>query len=403
MNERARLAAALGALHERVPLGMRLGLESMREALARAGHPERAFDVVHVAGTNGKGSTAAMVASMACAAGYRVGLYTSPHLVRFAERIRIDGEMIDEGTLVHVLEDALRIGADLSFFETATLAAFLAFRAMNVALAVVEVGLGGRLDATNVIDTPLVTAITSIGFDHQDLLGDTLASIAREKAAIARSGVPMVLGFLPPDAEAAAIEVATAVEARIVRCSELPSWVHVGLGGRHQHDNARVAFAIGQELGLSEEVRGRGVSEARWPGRLEPLDVREGAFRGRWLLDGAHNPDGARALVHALRGQDVGAIVFGALADKSWREMLAIVGTIDVPRFYATPAGRTPVAPAELAALLPGTSSATLAEALQLARDAAGEGRVVVAGSLYLVGAARALLMALEPDPIVAL
>lgn len=403
MSDKARLATALGALYARVPLGMRLGLEPMREACARAGNPERSFDVVHVGGTNGKGSTSAMVSAMACAAGLRVGLYTSPHLVRFAERIRIDGEAVDDGTLVHVLEDALRIGADLSFFETTTLAAFLAFRALNVDIAVIEVGIGGRLDATNVIDTPKVTAVTSVGLDHQDKLGDTLAAIAREKAAIAKPGVPMVFGPLPLEADAAAVEIAAAANARIVRCSELPPWVHVGLGGPHQRDNARVAFTIGGELGLPEEVRGRGVSEARWPGRLEPLDVRDGPYRGRWILDGAHNPDGARALVEALRGQHVGALVFGALADKAWREMLATLASLDVPRFYTPPAGRAPVAPAELASLCAGTEAESLSDALQMARDAAGEGRVVVAGSLYLVGAARALLMNLEADPIVAL
>lgn len=403
MSAPDRLAAALTALYARVPLGMRLGLDPMRQACAAAGHPERAFEVVHIGGTNGKGSTCAMVASMGRAAGHRVGLYTSPHLVRFAERIRIDGQPLDDEALVAALEQALRIGADLSFFETATLAAFLAFRDAGVHVAVVEVGIGGRLDATNIVERPHVTAITNVAFDHRDKLGDTLGAIAREKAAIAKRGVPLVLGPLGEEADAAAIEVATRAEARVVRCLDLPPEVHVGLAGRHQRDNARVAFTIGAELGLPADVRARGISEVSWPGRLERIVVDEGAWAGQWILDGAHNPDGVKALAVAVGRESIGAVVFGALADKEWREMLDVLAHLRAPRVYVAPHGRLPAAPELLASVLPGAPAASLPDALRRAREAAREAAVVIAGSLYLVGEARALLLGLTPDPIVAL
>ena len=402
-GSRERLAEALAALHERVPLGMRLGLDPMRAACARAGHPERAFEIVHVAGTNGKGSTCAMVDAMARAAGRRTGLYTSPHLVRFAERIRVDGEPIGDSALAAALEEALEVGGDLSFFEVATFAALLAFREAAVELAVLEVGLGGRLDATNVV-TPRVTAITGIALDHQDMLGVTLDAIAREKAAIAKPGVPMVLGALPEEARAAAVAVAIANGARLVDALPLPADARVGLLGPHQRDNARVAWTVGAELGLADDARARGLMDARWPGRLERVEVRGADLAGPWLLDGAHNPDGARALVRAVEGEDVGAVVFGALEDKAWREMLGVVAAgIDAPRVYVAPAGRAAADLAELRGIADGSVASAVAEALRAARRTAGARSVVVCGSLYLVGEARAGLLGLMRDPTVAL
>jgi dihydrofolate synthase / folylpolyglutamate synthase len=383
---------------------MRLGLDPMRAACVRTDHPERSFQVVHIGGTNGKGSTCAMVEAMARAGGLRTGLYTSPHLVRFAERIRIDGEPVDDSTLTRVLEQALSIGGDLSFFETATLAAFLAFRAAKVKLAVVEVGIGGRLDATNVIPSPRCSAITGVALDHQDKLGDTLDAIAREKAAIAKPGVPMVLGALPDEARKAAVEIAMAQGARIVETTMLPPEVRVGLEGPHQRENARVAWTIGGELGFPDDVRARGLSEARWPGRLERIVVKEGELAGSWILDGAHNPDGARALVRALAREQVGAVVFGALEDKAWREMLAVIAAgLDAPRLYAEPKGRAPATAELLGTVASGEGAASVAEALAKARARAGSRPVVVCGSLYLVGEARGELLGLPADPIVAL
>src|SRR5580704_6647193 len=192
---------------------MRLGLEPMREACARFGNPERAFESVHVAGTNGKGSVCAMVESIARAAARRTGMFTSPHLCRFAERIRIAGEPLDDATLEDTLDRALDGAPELSFFETATLAAFLAFREANVDFAIVEVGIGGRLDATNVLPRPRAAAITRIALDHTDRLGPTLVEIAREKAGIAKAGLDLVVGPLPADARAAVDEVARSLGA----------------------------------------------------------------------------------------------------------------------------------------------------------------------------------------------
>jgi len=404
------LAEALAALYARVPLGMRLGLDAMRVACAKENHPERAFAAVHIGGTNGKGSTCAMVESAARANGKKTGMYTSPHLIRFAERIRINGEPIDDAFLVRVLGQALA-HEDLSFFETATLAAFLAFREARVDLAVVEVGIGGRLDATNVLESPRVTAITGVALDHQDKLGDTLALIASEKAAIAKPGVPMVLGHLPPEAHGVALDVTTKAGARIVASLPLPSDVHLGLEGAHQRTNARVAWTIAKELGLDEPKTRAGLATAHWPGRLERIktESRDGDGDGdcEWLLDGAHNPEGARALVTALTSVRVGAVVFGALEDKQWREMLTILTEVAAPRIYVRPQGR---APASLTAMLecaPGTQATSVPEAMETARRLAGTDSpprvVVVCGSLYLVGEARALLLQIKPDRIVAL
>lgn len=390
------LSSVLGALYARVPLGMRLGLDAMREACARADHPEAALAAVHVGGTNGKGSTAAMVESIARAAGMRTGLYTSPHLTRFAERIRIDGEPIADDALRALLDRALVIGAELSFFETATLAALLAFREAKVDLAVIEVGIGGRLDATNVIPPPRCAAVTKVALDHQDRLGETLEAIAREKAAIAKAGAPIVLGRMPAAVRAAAEVVARAAGARVIALDdeprrELPQ--AIGLPGSYQRDNAEVAWRIAEELGIDEAARARGLAAARWPGRFERIETPEGPV----ILDGAHNPDGVRALVAALgeAGVRPAAVVFGALADKAWREMEGELAAIDARRFHAAPQGRP-------AADLPDTLP--LEDALRAARAAAGAGGVVVVcGSIYLVGEARGRLLGLPADPPVAL
>jgi dihydrofolate synthase/folylpolyglutamate synthase len=409
------LRRALDALYARVPLGMRLGLEAMRAACTLAGNPERAFQVAHVAGTNGKGSTCAMVESMARAAGKKTGLYTSPHLCRFAERIRIDGAPISDEELASVLERALDLGPELSFFETATLAAFLAFRDHRVDLAVIEVGIGGRLDATNVVPPPRISAITRVAFDHMDRLGNTLEEIAREKAGIAKSGVPIVLGPMAPEVRAAALDVALAAGALPIVLGDDPDAVtrdaiELGLRGAYQHDNARIASRIARELGINEAARREGLAATRWPGRFEQLEVTSGPLLGTWILDGAHNPDGARALVHALGeppaagGAKPAAVVFGALADKAWASMLDVLAALPCPRVYAAPRGRAATDPAILARHVPGHVAASLPDALAHARSLAKDGApVVVCGSLYLVGQARAQLLGLPEDPPVAL
>jgi dihydrofolate synthase/folylpolyglutamate synthase len=400
------LAAALSDLYARIPLGMRLGLEPMREACARASHPERAFPVVHVAGTNGKGSVCAMVESIARAQGLRTGLYTSPHLCRFAERIQLDGEPVDDHALASLLHEALRAGADLSFFEAATLAAFLAFRAAGVDVALVEVGLGGRLDATNVIPTPRAAAITRIALDHTDRLGPTLVDIAREKAGIAKRGLDLVLGPMVPDVRAAIDEVARASGATTSDAHDVEAPRRIGLAGEHQKDNARIAAILGARIGATPSAIEEGIARVRWPGRLEQIDG--------WLLDAAHNPDGAEALARYLRSGanapptgDGVVLVFGALGDKDWRAMLGTLGPLASKRIYVPLPGaaRTAIDPRAMSDLYTGVVAGSVDEALSLAKREAGRKHplVVIAGSLVLVGEARAKLLGLPRDPPVAL
>jgi len=385
------LSEALESLYARVPLGMRLGLDAMREACARTGHPERAFEAVHVAGTNGKGSVSAMVESIARASGKKTGLFTSPHLSRFAERIRIDGEPVDDDTLRGLLGDAL-------------------VREARVELAVIEVGLGGRLDATNVIPTPRAAAITRIAFDHTDRLGPTLLDIAREKAGIAKPGLEIVLGPVSGDVRAAIDSVAHEAGATTTLADDDEEAVRfvasarLGLPGAHQQDNARVAFLLGKRISADTSAIAKGLAVARWPGRLETLTLKDGPV----LLDAAHNPDGIASLVAHLRGlafpPDRVAIVFGVLADKEWAAMQDILADATSRRFYVAPKGRAAVSPEALRTRSPGEVASGVGEAIERARHAVGaDGLVVVAGSIMLVGEARSLLLDLPRDPPVAL
>ncbi len=400
------LPDALSLLYARianVPGGMRFGLDPMREACERYGHPETAFLAVHVAGTNGKGSVCAMVEAILRAQGRRTGLYTSPHLCRFAERIRIDGEPVADDRLANLLERALDAGPDLTFFETATLAAFLAFREAKVDVGIVEVGLGGRLDATNVLPAPRAAAITRIALDHTDRLGSTLVEIAREKAGIAKAGMDIVLGEVPPEVHAAIDEVALAAGATTSTAEDVRLPGRLALPGEHQVGNARVAVRLAARLGASTGAIEEGLAGVRWPARLERI--------GDVLLDAAHNPDGAEALARyvrslALAPDDV-ALVFGTLADKDWPTMLDALAPLAGARVYVAPSGtsRPAVEPTAAAARHPGERAGSIEEALGAARAVrrSRPSLVVVAGSLVLVGRARARLLGLPTDPPVAL
>lgn len=390
------------------PLAMRFGLERMERALASLGRPDRGLRVLHVAGTNGKGSTCAMAAAALRAAGHRVGLYTSPHLSRFNERIQVDGRPIADDRLAARVEEVRRAcpwhesgGAEerLTYFEFATLVALLHFARERVSAAVVEVGLGGRFDATNAL-TPVVTAVSRIGLDHVQLLGDTLAAIAREKAGIFKRGIPAVVAHAQP-AEAMAALRDEAARRGAPLAVAAPSWDGpIALRGPHQRGNAALAAAALRLLdaagvAVGEEAVARGIAEARWPGRLEEI--------GGVLLDGAHNPDGAAALAASLSALHPGRpveLVLGVLADKDHRGMLAALAPA-VRRLHlappASPRARAPASYRDLAAsLVPEVHvHASCAEALACARAAAGAGGLAcVAGSLYLVGEAREALLA---------
>jgi len=388
------------------PLAMHFGLERMQRALDALGRPEQAFEVLHVGGTNGKGSTCAMAAAALGAAGHRVGLYTSPHLVRFNERIQVEGAPIPDGALgARVAEvrracpwhEAAAEGERLTYFEFATLAALLHFAVEGVDVAVVEVGLGGRLDATNAI-VPRVTAVARIGLDHTQLLGDTVERIAVEKAGIFKPGVPAVVhGRQPPGALETLRAEAERRGAPFVQAA--PDWPGpVGLPGPHQRGNAGLAAAAlrqlaGQGVALSEADIAQGIATARWPGRLEEV--------GGVLLDGAHNADGAAALAAALRALHPGRpveLVFGVLSDKDAGGMLGALAPAARRLHAVAPASPRARPAAEVAALaatlgVPADVHGGLAAALACAREGARDGALVcVAGSLYLVGEARALL-----------
>src|SRR5687768_8240826 len=274
--------------------GIKLGLDNIRALLAALGNPERAWPSIHIAGTNGKGSVAAMVERALRAAGLRTGRYTSPHLDRVEERVAIDGAPVDraifEGVTAQVLDAVDRALADgtlavmPTFFEVSTAVAFEIFRRRHVNVAIVEVGLGGRFDATNVL-TPKITAITSIALDHERHLGHTLSDIAFEKAGIAKPGVPLVIGPLPGEAAAKVAEVAAAVGAPIIAAQataldrRYPS-VKLALPGRHQLENAAVAVAILERwsmtmTNISTDAIVAGLSDCQWPARLEWLRSEE--------------------------------------------------------------------------------------------------------------------------------
>lgn len=400
-----RLASALERLYALAPGGMKPGLTAMEAACAEHGHVERAFAVLHVAGTNGKGSTCAMLEAMGRAAGLRIGMTTSPHLIRFAERIRVNGEPLGDEPLAQALEAALGTRAPITFFEAAMLAAFLAFREARVDLAIVEVGLGGRLDATNVVPQPVASALVSVGLDHCAFLGNTLADIAADKAHVAKATRPFVLGpALEASAREAAIAVATARGARIIEARETPA-PHpgeLGLRGAHQVQNAQVAITLAKLAGLGDEAIASGLREAAWPGRFEHIATAHGPV----LLDGAHNEAGMRSLVATLRDEGLApaAVVFGAMADKDYRQTLELLAGMGGRRVYVEPAGRAAASCDALSRLFPGEQSMGIAEALGRARALAGpEGLVLVTGSLYLVGEARAELLGLPRDPPIAL
>ena len=390
--------------------GIKLGLTGIRSLLALLGDPQRAFPAILVGGTNGKGSVAAMLESMLRAHGRRVGLTTSPHLVGPEERIRLDGLDVSESELARLLVsvretcrrglDAGRLETHPSFFEVVTATACAAFRDARVDVAVLEVGLGGRLDATNALD-PIASAIVTVDYDHVATLGGTLAAIAEEKAGIARPGRPLVTGVGQDEALAVVRARCAALGAPLVEAPPLPADVRVPLAGDHQRHNAAVAVATlraaAGALGLTVRDEGvrAGLLATRWPGRLQRIEGSPAL-----LLDGAHNPAGARALgahLAALLGPPP-VLVFAAMHDKDVEGLVApllpSVGTV----VTTAPEVHRALAPEELAARIAraggrAEAAPTPEAALQRARALAGpHGLVVVAGSLYLVGSILAIV-----------
>ncbi len=390
--------------------GIKFGLQNIRSLLDHFGNPQRAFRSIHIAGTNGKGSVTAMVDTILRCAGYHCARYTSPHIVDIAERFVIDGVPVERNALhraaarMQTAIESLVSNGTLpnrpTFFEATTAMAFDLFRDAGVEFAVIEVGLGGRLDSTNVI-SPIVTAITSIDFDHQQYLGNTLREIAGEKAGIIKPGVPVAVGLMNPDAFAVIREVANARHAELIRADRIPieyGTVHIGLRGEHQIANAAVAIRIVEALGRSGIPVGKqaildGLARVNWPGRLDHRKLRRG---GEVILDAAHNPAGARALasyLHELRREtdEKPTLVFGAMRDKDAEEMLRII-LPEIGRVIVTqPSNPRAARPEELAAtvraIVPSLSTQVIALPREALVNAVGKGHVVVvAGSIFLLG-----------------
>jgi dihydrofolate synthase / folylpolyglutamate synthase len=412
----------LARLHPKV---IDLTLERLQRLLARLGHPEEHLPpVIHVAGTNGKGSTVAFLRAMLEAGGNRVHVLTSPHLISFTERIRLAGECITEPYLVQLLEEceAANGEAPITFFEMAMAAATLAFARVPADYLLLEVGLGGRYDATNIIPQTAVSVITPVGIDHKEFLGDTLAKIAGEKAGIIKPGTPAV--FAPQPAEALAVLRAEAEALGAPRreagadwrvepfadggfryVSEALDWnlPAPALKGRHQIDNAGAAIAALEVLcpaRFGRETVTQGLERAEWPARLQylPKDgklARMAAPAGLVWLDGAHNPAAAKVLAEELAGWPVKPVlVSGMLGNKDYQAMLTLLAPV-VECLLAVPVPRSSagLAPEVLAAAGAEAGIASLAlPDLEAALARAGEigaGRpVLVAGSLYLAGAA---------------
>ena len=433
--------AAVAELTSRGRFGISLGLERVEAVLDELGHPERSLRGALVGGTNGKGSVVAMARSVLGAAGLRVGTMPKPHLVSYRERIAIDGQPLDEARFARAVQRVLpavdRVAARLgppTEFEALTAAAFTELAGADLDLVLVEVGMGGRLDATNVLD-PGVAAITNVQLDHERYLGHTLTAIGTEKAAIIKPGSLAVTGAtnrgLRPIVERArALEVPLSLAGprRPYRASLLEvgwdglvvdlhfpagllSEVRIGLLGSHQADNAAIALAlldaIAADAGrrraalsdLTEETVRAGLRDARWPGRLELL---RGTPCGDVLLDGAHNPAGARALARSLEelGMRRFPLLLGAMRGKRVRDMLRALVPLDPrPVFTAVddPGARAPRDLLEAWGAAGGRGGAVASEpreglerATELRRSPGQP--VVVAGSLYLVGAVRAML-----------
>ena len=390
-------------------LTAKLGLERITALLEALGNPHRACRWIHIAGTNGKGSTSAMIEAGLRAAGVRTGLYISPHLVEPTERIQIAGQQVSQEQFaaaflrVHEMAERMLAAGALdmhpTYFETVTAMAFVVFAAEKVHTAVLEVGLGGRLDATNVV-TPELCVITPIDFDHQIFLGDTIEQIAGEKAGILKPGVPAVFAEQRPEAENVLLAHAQgpytlsrdwaitdlAIDSRGSRFRLRGVSITCPLAGEHQVENARVAAIALAQLGVSPD----GIASTRWPARLEHVSEQP-----EIIIDGAHNPAGTRALAAYIRRFYSGRrvwVVYGALGDKAVSEMASVLFPLADRLILTAPANTRAMPPEDIAAT-GAQITHSISEAIALLSEADPNDVIFITGSLYLAGEARALLV----------
>ena len=395
---------ALAWLYSLQRFGIKLGLENIRkllDELSRSGGFQAAvgdleialpWKVIHVAGTNGKGSVCAMIDSICRARGYRIGLFTSPHLITFRERIRLNGEMISEEAAANGLTTIRNLVADWdphpTFFEVTTALALKCFSEANIDVVILETGIGGRLDATNAIQSD-VSVITQIDFDHKEWLGNTLAEIASEKAGIIKPGIPVVAAAQRPEAEKVIRAQAAECEARVQFVTRSYDGSPIALRGHYQKQNAAVAIAAlrAAKIDVDNSTIARGLAAVDWPARFQKWDERT-------IIDGAHNPAAARALAETWRevfGDQRATVVLAVLSDKDLRgicEALTEIGdSMILPRIRSARAA----APEDLAKVvstitppLPYSIASTVADALALAH--AKPNPILITGSLHFAG-----------------
>ena len=406
--------------------GMKLGLDPMARLLTDLGHPEQAFRAVHVAGSNGKGSTTAFLSTALSAAGRFVGMYTSPHLISMTERVQFlrhaQNHQVSQTAMVRAVDrvEAVAPGfGGLSFFEVITGAALEVFRQAEIEIAVIEAGLGARLDATRLVNAE-VAVLTDLSLEHTAILGDTIEEIAREEGAVVRPKKPLVCADGPTAAMREVDALARAAQAPVYRLGEdfaaermpdgrfaltladrrLPP-IRLALLGPHQGRNAALAAqaAILAEPGITDEALVAGLTHARWPGRMETVQT----VRGSILLDGAQNAHATRALaealrIHAHRFSGPLHFVFGVMSDKDARAMLESLAPLARSITVTRPSSIRARAPEAVASLIPAGPEVRIETSIQGALDhaqnaaAADDGWVVVCGSLYLIGDVRALL-----------
>ena len=411
--------ASIRFLYELQLFGAMFGLEATRRLAALAGNPHERLRFIHVAGTNGKGSTCAMLEAIYRAAGLRVGLFTSPHLVSFRERMQINREWASEADVIDLIGRAQSWIANFSsqdhptFFEAVTVMALAYFSEQKCDLVIWETGLGGRLDATNIV-TPLASVIVTIDFDHEKWLGHTLAEIAREKAGIIKPRIPVITGESKPEPLRVITDTAIQNESALI-VANIEEWKRASLNslpfpllGDHQRLNATVALAtvraLSKQIPVGQESLRTGLSSVQWPGRMQI--VRLGPSR-TIILDGAHNPAGADSLRCALQGQFPGqrfSIVLGLFADKDWANMIRILAPLASRILVARPRSERAADTELLAALChqagPAAEIRRVAGVEEALEQTADDPLVVVTGSLHFVGEAiEALRLSPVPRP----
>jgi dihydrofolate synthase / folylpolyglutamate synthase len=411
---------------------IKLGLDAMRSFMARVHNPEQQLKTVHVAGTNGKGSVSITLLTILSEAGYRVGMYTSPHLSSVRERFRIGNTFVSEETFARLATQVRDILGDekITYFEFTTAIAFLWFAEEKLDLVVLETGLGGRLDATNIV-TPLVSVITNISMDHEAYLGDTIAAVAAEKAGIVKESVPVVTAVKESagltEVQATCKEKNTSLyqyeedffatvtadnswqwSATDALSSTIYTELRCSMKGDYQIENASLALATIQllqdhGLQISDKTVRKGLASVHWPGRLESFSLDRAGKEIHYLLDGAHNPAGVESLVQTLKKEcryNKLIVIWGAMADKDLQTTLATVAELAQSIVLTKPNGERSADPELLLKNIPEiytdkcTLLPTVESAISWAENLASpEDLILIAGSLYLVGASRQILL----------